>query len=286
MSKRINLLRKLHHTQIMFSLRDDKLKPLKRSQNPDNDIIVSLTSYGGRIKTCHYAIRSMLVQTFPPNRIQLYIGTESSDVELPNELKVLMKYGLEIYSGTPDLKGHKKYYYCMQNNQRNRIITIDDDCIYSRDVVQSLIIQSNKFPDSVIARRVHRIRSNHNRLLPYTEWDYEWLDDDPHPRNSLLAVGVGGVLYPSQFASSGLLDKDALERCALYADDIWLKCYEMSRGIKVVWAPNNHPHPIQLGATKTSGLNQVNIDNGGNDRALSKCLVHFHISNSAFIDYL
>ncbi len=279
------LFRSLHHKQILFRVRSAKITKLQRSVNANEDIIVSLTSYGLRLQTCHLAIRSLFQQTIRPNRIQLYIGSESAEVSLPDSLLELQEYGLEIIRDVDNLKSHKKYFFCMQANPNNTVITVDDDCIYPSDMIENLFTTSLQFPQAVIARRVHRIVVRNGQVSPYSNWNFEWVDKCLQPRNSLIAVGVGGILYPAGFADSSLLDANAIFQNALSADDIWLKCYESYRKISVVWAPNNQPHPIQLKSTLNDGLNLMNISQNRNDIALKMCMKHFNLSSDMFIDH-
>lgn len=249
--------------------------PSKKCCHNDDDVIVSLTSYGDRINTCYLTIKSIMLQTVTPKAILLYIGEDSSDVPLPKSLLKLKKYGLKIVRDVPDLKGHKKYFYSMQERGDAIIITIDDDCIYPSDTIESLLQMHRQYPKAVVARRVHKIQFKNNSIAPYSFWCHEYRDPSPFPRNDLLAVGVGGVLYPPFFASADLFDVDCIRSEALNADDIWLKFYELRHGIKVVWTPNHKIHPYVIPSTRKQGLYFNNVNGGGNDIAIQNMERHF-----------
>ena len=102
-----SFLKNVNYWRLLLITRYGKLKKLEKCPNSDDDFIVSMTSYGDRLKTCHLAIRSLLRQSVLPNRIQLYIGKESRDISLSKQLLELQKYGLEIYRDVDDLKGHR-----------------------------------------------------------------------------------------------------------------------------------------------------------------------------------
>lgn len=278
-----SFLKNVNYWRLLLITRYGKLKKLEKCPNSDDDFIVSMTSYGDRLKTCHLAIRSLLRQSVLPNRIQLYIGKESRDISLSKQLLELQKYGLEIYRDVDDLKGHKKYFYCMNCNPRNRIITVDDDCIYDKNTIHDLIVWGNKFPDAVIARRTHRISVTNGSIEPYNAWDFEWCDSNPVPRKLLIAIGVGGVLYPRHFATDDLLNENEIVQNALYCDDIWLKCYEIYKGIKVVSVPSKHPHPLQIKKTIGQGLKVRNLGSNGNDVSIIECMRHFNLNTDSFI---
>ena len=79
----------------------------------EQKIIVSLTSFPARFEKLHLVIRSLLVQTMPPDVIVLYLDYDDVDA-LPNSLKELEKYGLQIEWRPGRMKPHKKYYYAIK----------------------------------------------------------------------------------------------------------------------------------------------------------------------------
>ena len=250
---------------------------LASDHSRDSQIVVSLTSYGSRILNCDLAIRSLMNQTVMPDRIVLWIGEESAGIPLPSRLNLLERYGVEIRTGVRDLKGHKKYFQCMRENPDSIIITVDDDCVYSPDTVETLLNTHKRFPNAVVARRSHLIPISNGEVIPYRFWLQEWREPDPVPRGNLVATGVGGVLYPPGFATETLLDPDAIERYAINADDLWLKVYGLSRGYKVVWAQCAAPHPEQIASWREDGLSNDSNFGSNNDEALHMSMEHFGI---------
>ena len=70
-----------------------------------------MTSYPARISYVHLAIKSLMLQSYKPDRIILWLAEEQFPTkELPKELTDLCQYGLEIRF-VEDLYGHKKYFY-------------------------------------------------------------------------------------------------------------------------------------------------------------------------------
>ena len=253
-------------------------------KNSDSDVIVSLTSYGSRIDTCHLAIKSILNQTVVPKKILLYIGSESNIYSLSDDLLNLQQYGLQIIRDVPNLKGHKKYFYAMKEYPQSTIITIDDDCMYPKTFIENLLYYHSLFPSSVIARRVHKITVNNNRIAPYSDWVHEITDVGSVPMNSLVAIGAGGVLYPPCFASDDLFDVDLISRYSLNNDDIWLKFFEVRHNISVVWAKNSLPYPYPIPSTESDGLFYTNTYMSGNDSCIESLQEIFHIPVQSFID--
>lgn len=237
-----------------------------------NKIIVSLTSYPARIKKVSKTIMSMLVQTMEPDSIELWLTREEfpdGEKELPDNLLNLKEYGLAI-KWCENLKPHKKYFYSMQENAENIVITIDDDVYYSPRVIETLYQSYLKYPDCVSCLIAHRIRFADGKVLPYEEW----IKNDKRfygiPSHSLLATGVGGVLYPPRCLCNETFNVKEIKEKSLKADDLWLKAMEVLSGVKVVLAGKSLPKIETCKELQETGLYATTNREGGNDRALHK----------------
>lgn len=230
------------------------LKPAKTVEG----VIVSLTSYPARLKNLYFVIRSLLKQKVVAEKIILYLGTDTKDSDIPSKLKKLTKYNFEIRTGYEDLKPHKKYFFAMQEFPNHTIITVDDDLIYDRNLVNDLVECAKKNPACVCARRVNLITKNENgELNPYSKWKWEY-KKLTEPSHALLATGCGGVLYPPKCLPEEVFDTTAIKENCLNTDDIWLKFMELKNDVKVVFSNNKVVHPLTLRHTQKSGLLKTN----------------------------
>lgn len=250
------------------------------------DVIVSLTSYGDRLLDVDLAIRSILKQSELPGLIILWIGAESNNVSLPKRLLDLEKNGLIIRQGLPNIKGHKKYFFACQEFPDATIITIDDDSMYPKDTIQSLMETHRRHTDSIVARRINRIQfDSDNKIKKYSDWLFGYQDMNGEPSKSNVAIGVGGVLYPPCCLPDITFDERAIKRCALDADDLWLKAMEIKKGIGVVWAKCDETHPYYIPKSQKQSLFSSNMVFGsGNDEALLKVMNIYDIDPSDFLD--
>ena len=66
-----------------------KILPNKQGirKNGEDKVIVSLTSYPARFDTIHLCIKSLMYQTIKPDKIILWLGSDSAEVKLPLELE-------------------------------------------------------------------------------------------------------------------------------------------------------------------------------------------------------
>ena len=78
------------------------------------EIVISLTSFPGRIADVWIVIECLFRQTYKADKIILWVDKERFNVEdLPSRLKAQMKRGLEIRL-VEDLRSHTKYYYALK----------------------------------------------------------------------------------------------------------------------------------------------------------------------------
>lgn len=269
-----------------WRLRNSKVRPLVRREVTETspEVIVSLTTYGERLRTVNLSIRSILAGDVLPDRIILWLDKDTKG-DLPEDLVKLEDFGVEIRRGVNNLKPHKKYFYAISENPSSIVITIDDDIMYTQDTVSALMTGFAAHPNCVIARRVHRILwdEGSSELLPYQKWDWEW-HGGSEPRMDLIATGVGGVLYPPGSLRSRALDADAIRSCCLNADDLWLKVNEVLAGAPVVWMRAQKTHPLIVPNSQSTNLNSSNVLGGQNDEILIDILGYFGLSESQFIE--
>lgn len=233
--------------------------PIPKKQSLRKGVTVSLTSFPARIGSLHLVVRSLLKQTVLPERIVLYLGTDSMDSDIPQKLRSLEKFNFIIKTGYDDIKPHKKYLYAMQEYPDDIIITVDDDSLYDRNLVCDLLRCHEKYPEAVCARRVHRItKNNDGTLKKYNDWEWEYTESI-EPSFKLFATGCGGVLYPPHTFTEEAFNSETMKKHCLTTDDIWLKFMELKNNIKVVWSANSIIHPLSLRHIQESGLFHTNV---------------------------
>lgn len=231
-------------------------------------IIVSLTSFKSRLKYVPEVVSSILSGTMRPTKIVLTLF--KGDLEyVTGDLQSLIDDGsVELIVVNDDIKPHLKYFYVMQKYRNYAIITIDDDVVYTPDLVESLYNEYMKHPNCICARRCHLIkRYKDGNLLPYKSWGWQ-NKSCVEPRYDLFATGVGGVLYPPDILNIDESMMDGVKAC-INADDIYLKWLELNKGIKTVWVSNNHLSG--LGVIKGSqeiALYKSNCNQNQNDEYL------------------
>jgi len=191
----------------------------------DTPAVVCLTSYGDRIKHVHYTILTIANGVSRPKGIILWISNTDANLVTP-ALRFLQQRGLEIRL-TEDYGSHKKYYpYCMSLSATQLaefpLVTADDDVLYPRTWLRDLVDAANdeSFP-VIVAHRAHRMKLEQGAIAPYLSWDLECGTVKPSYAN--VATGVGGILYPTDFAVQvGKTWNTEFMQAAPTTDDLWL----------------------------------------------------------------
>ncbi|MBR5916416.1 MAG: oligosaccharide flippase family protein [Spirochaetia bacterium] len=259
-------------------LRNMVIKEPLRSSTEKGRIIVSLTSFPARLDTLDICIKSLFAQSVKPDKIVLYLGTECDDVPLPGRLTELEKYGLEVKKGYADIRPHKKYLFAMQEYPGDFIITVDDDLMYDRNMIKSLLESYKRNPNAVSARRVHRITSLNGDLEPYDKFDKCWTRTT-EPSHMLLSTNGAGTLFPPGCLPEEAFDIDTIKKLCLDADDIWIKFMLIKKGVPVVWVKSHQSMPPEIPGTQKIALYYANTDkeNSNNDRCIQAMEEHFNI---------
>lgn len=197
----------------------------------DHEIIVSLTTYGKRLHDVYLPIESIMQGSIKPNRIVLWLGEDLNEQTIPQLLRNQQKRGLEIRF-CKDIRSYTKLIPCLKNYPNAAIITIDDDLIYSYDMVEKLVQAHRQDPTCICANRVHRILLNkEGRPKSYLNWNLCSNIIGTSPLNFL--TGVGGVLYPPQSLPKETLNESVFLDICPYADDVWFYAMALKQGTSI-----------------------------------------------------
>ena len=257
----------------MFNSYDE----FKEAKNYDH-IIISFTSYKERLSSCHLMINSLLNNTIKPYKICLTLYIDDI-MYLSHELREMIKNNiLELIIADKNLRPHLKYFYTMQKYRDYPIITVDDDCLFKEDFIESLINSYKKYPNCISARRVHKKTYDGSKIMNYEKWIKAY-NKILLPSVDIVATGVGGVLYPPDILH---ITNDNLEDIYKYitVDDIYLHYLELKNNIPIVYVPNKKSHPEIINGTQETALciniNKANEedDNSPNNIAIRNLIEH------------
>lgn len=210
-----NELRTSRSTLFNFFSRRNRLD--KRS-----DVLISLTTYGQRLKKVHLTLETLMHQSRMPGQIILWLAAKDAiEHGISPALKRLQARGLEIHVVNEDLGPYKKLIHALEKYPDKPIITVDDDVYYPAHFVESMIDTAADYPAHVVAFRCAWMKKRGEQLRPYLQWPNA---TSRGPSYNLFPTGVSGVLYPPNSLDAEVLNKDVFMTIAPTADDIWFKC--------------------------------------------------------------
>lgn len=244
----------------------------------DEQIILSLTSYGKRLDIVHLVIKSLMCQSLKADKILLYLAEADSHDCLKDE-EMLVNAGLEIIRGVKDIGPHKKYFFAMQDYPESVIITVDDDVLYDDNTIEKLYNKHLYYPDSVIGMSGHRMLRNGKKLLPYNQWELRICSEKP--TFDAVATGIAGVLYPVGSYRDSFIDIQGLTAMCPMQDDLWLKTQELKNNIRTFIIGNANVHTI-VNSQGDNALAKRNMHGGRNDICLGKLSAHYGIDFADF----
>jgi hypothetical protein len=260
----------------------------KRKRSPR--IILSMTSFPGRINEVPFALHSLMKQTMKPDEIILWLGIDkfpNKDRDLPDTLIHMKKRGLIIKYVT-DIRSFTKLIPALNTYPEDIIVTADDDIYYPRDWLEKLYKSYLKYPKDIHCHRVHRIKIvNNHDFAPYNDWFWESKDVGASYLNFI--TGVGGVLYPPHVFYKDVLKSSKFKKLCPLADDIWFWAMAVLNKTKIRNIENGYSCLTFVNADRESGvlenqtLGNENVLNGKNDEQINNVL-HFYPDLMKYLD--
>ena len=199
----------------VYALMGENVFEKKKKHSLNKELAVSLTSYSKRFKTLPLVLDSLQRQTISPDKIELWIEENDKSL-LPDKLYKFKNIDIRFCEN--GLSSYKKIIPSLKENDNRFIVTFDDDIIYPNNSLEALIVKSKKFPNYVIANRIHEIKLKNSLPDEYNKWCKNFTGDN----NLNFFTGVGGVLYPPKCFYKDILNKKSIMELCPSNDDIWL----------------------------------------------------------------
>lgn len=244
------------------SLRDTAIHCTERGISDEkyceHELIVSLTTHGRRIYDVCLAIESIMQGSLLPNRLILWLGENFQNKPLPRTLQNQMKRGLEIRY-CKDIGPFTKLVPALKQFPNAVIVTIDDDMIYSQEMLEGLLLSYLSEPNAIHAYRIHNMTYDENGCLKsYINWQLE-ASVIEHP----FFTGVGGVLYPPFTLHVEVMKENVFLQICKYADDVWFNAMAMLNNTRIVKVDSHSKKNIDyvpLLNVQETGLSEENTN--------------------------
>lgn len=186
----------------------------------DEIVVASLTSYPARINSVWLVVKSLLLQTYKPDRVVLWLAEEQFPTkELPRNLTIMQSYGLEI-KWVKDIYGHKKYRVpVMEQTPNEVVITFDDDILYSPKCIERLMAAHKKHPNCLVCER----GQTYDDKKECNPGRWKTISDTgvTIPTYSMNPSPGGGCLIPIGAFHPDAVKEECFRTLAYKNDDLW-----------------------------------------------------------------
>jgi hypothetical protein len=231
------------------------------------DVVVSLTTIPSRIKDIFPCINSILMQTRPPDRIYLNIPNrskrENKGYQIPCQLRkdkrIILTHCKE--DSGPILKLLQTLKE--ETHPDTLIITVDDDTVYPRHLISTLLRFNEKFPEAALGFRGWRLPASKKFL----ERTILYANSIKKPYMVDVLSGVSGVLYIRKQFKDDFFSPQGLPDAAFFVDDICISGYLKKNKIEkyLVPYPMREPFSHYINTKNSNPLWRINQD-GRNDQ--------------------
>lgn len=250
----------------------------KIDTGPD-EVIITLTSYPGRIDHVYLTLRSLLMQSLGYSKILLVLSLEEFPMRndsLPRSLRHLIRNhpnSLQIEFTQDNKKSFKKLLPALELYPESVLITVDDDVIYWRSFASTLYRAHKANERIIIGTRGTQMLHESGGLAPYISWPQARYNEIS---SSVFLTGRGGVLYPPHSLNPQVLDWTTASLLCPNGDDIWFKAMAILSGTESLVTYTKGEYP-DSGASQILALWRINVDLSENDEALRNTFEHFKI---------
>ncbi|AFU68497.1 glycosyltransferase [Psychroflexus torquis ATCC 700755] len=178
--------------------------------NPEANFVVSIASYPKRDPLLTAVYEALKRQNSLPKKWILVLSEEDYPQGLPKHLIKLENLGLEILWVKDNPYAVKKLIPVIEKYPHFSIITLDDDIIYHPNLLEGLITEAKKSPNSVIGyvgkamlKKDSKVHMYYREKLPASKTT---------PSEQVYLIGWGGIYYPPKSLDERVLHMEAVHR--------------------------------------------------------------------------
>lgn len=201
-----------------------------RADVPDR-VVVSLTTIPDRVSRIRPTLNSLLDQSRRVDAIYLNLPSrgrrEGRAYQVPAFLR---EYGpVEVVDCGEDLGPATKLLPTLarEKDPDTRIIVTDDDQVYPRNMVETLVAASEQWPDAVVCSRGFTVPAGYDIHRRNTLYGTHLSRPEPIE----IVQGSAGYLVRPRFFTTEVFDYSEAPEEAFFQDDIWFCGHLGRRGV-------------------------------------------------------
>lgn len=240
----------------------------------NEELIVTLSTFGDRIHSTALTVESLLEQTVKPNHLILNLGRQyEGRGKIPGSLRLLERRGLEIRF-TSDIGPYTKLLPTLKEYPNATIITADDDVLYNFDFISNMVNEHIQHPNEIIASRCRVMETHGNKLGgSFLQWGY--VPNEGGANIKYIPESYMGVLYPPDSLDDRVFDEKTFMMLCPSTDDFWFKAMSMLKEVSVRKAYFEDDESNNVTSSRKLTLNDLKGTSDSYDRQLTAVLDHF-----------
>lgn len=183
--------------------------------------VISLTSYGERIKELEYTLYSLINQSVRPKRINVWLDEKQYSMDrLPEKLLIFQKFNV-FFNFTKDIRAFTKLIPQIKTTPDLWILVCDDDVYYEKKWLERIWNEHEKVPNSIICNYAHEVKFDVNgNLMPYNKWETIKANSSIDSEY-IFPCGFGGVLWNRKFFYEDITNEQLFMKLTPLNDDLW-----------------------------------------------------------------
>lgn len=192
------------------------------------EVVVSMTSYPARIKSAWISLETIFRQHYDLFAVVLVLTRSQFPTgKLPKKIRHLERRGLVVIWVEQDGKSADHIWPAYSRFRHARIVSVDDDKFFPRDLLAKLTAESDRYPGAVIGARGWEIAEVGGSLA----FGVNWARAKRSTPSCLLFMPPGnGSLYPPRSLPELAGNYDIMRRVCPTADDVWFWAMALLEG--------------------------------------------------------
>ncbi len=219
-------------------------------------LVVSLTTIPARLADLRPTLLSLMEQTRPPDRLILALPNHSCRDGRPYTLPEAL--AADLSGGLPrpvsvlrcrDWGPATKLLPALRAEPGALVVAVDDDVIYPRDHLETLLAAHRERPRAALGWRGWRIQPG----VPPRRFAHVWASAVTMPQPADILLGWGGYLIPPGALDAAVFDYAGWPEAMRWVDDVWISGHLARRGVARLVVPGRS-YPVARAISWRAGL--------------------------------
>ena len=198
-----------------------KINQIKLNTDPKANFVVSIATYPKRAHLLPAVFEALNQQTQLPQKWIVVLSEEEwPELKLPEYFNKLIKRGLEILWVQNNTYAVKKLVPVVGKYPNMGVITLDDDKIYHKSLIEGLINFTIENPNTIVGYMGRSmVRKNNQLKMLYRE---KGAANISTPSAQVYLIGWGGIYYPAGSLHENVFSEEGIHRIVPgRGSDIW-----------------------------------------------------------------